>query len=165
MIGVFNFLKEVMDFQSHPHIKVSDNGVISTTSDHYLNSKRVKKKWSDKMKGLCEAGCGDAVQVYGAPYCPDCHFKYGQARSVLVFSPSTSKPVEAEDNEYLLLNQCDGYHLATAMFDDQGAFECFHVFGTNIYSDGDFYCAWAKLPDAVKSLQPIFVKTTACSSA
>ena len=58
----------------------------------------------------------------------------------------------------MLLNKCDGYHLAEPMFDDQGNFECFYLEGGDFaYPDGRFYEAWGALPDSFEELHPIFV--------
>ncbi len=50
--------------------------------------------------------------------------------------------------EYLILNPCDGFHLADAMFDED-EFEGFYDFANGRF-DEDFYVAWAKIPDSWK---------------
>jgi len=71
----------------------------------------------------------------------------------LQFKPSTQKPhYEPEpDAEYLLLNPCDGFHIAYGNFDhDTQEFERFSNFTGGQTYGPDQYIAWAKLPDAVK---------------
>lgn len=104
------------------------------------------------MKPMCEANCGRATEVYGNRYCPECHERYTPAREVLDFRPTGEIP--QQPGEYILVNPCDGYHVADAVFDDDG-FENFLVFGRDVGTN--FYIAWAKLPDALERLHPIFV--------
>jgi hypothetical protein len=57
---------------------------------------------------------------------------------------------------FVLYNQCDGFHIAFAHWDDEGVFEGFFDFlGRNEFKD-DFYEAWAKLPDCNDVLFPVF---------
>lgn len=63
----------------------------------------------------------------------------------LEFLPNTQTPTEPGD--YVLYNQCDGYHIVEASFADDGAFEGFYFFGGRTVGD-DFYRAWAKLPES-----------------
>jgi len=72
----------------------------------------------------------------------------------LKFHPSSEKPTERGD--YLLYNQCDGYHIAEARFYD-GEFFSFAWFADGLI-DKDFYCAWALLPDGTKTLYDAFAK-------
>ncbi len=50
------------------------------------------------------------------------------------------------DGEYLIINPCDGFHLATAAFDEDGCFCGFYEF---MRGRDDFYVAWAKLPESI----------------
>lgn len=71
----------------------------------------------------------------------------------LVFQPASVAPTERGD--YLIYNQCDGYHIVEPFFDDDGDFLAFHTFMGN-FIDPDFYCAWALLPDAVRVMFDAF---------
>ena len=64
---------------------------------------------------------------------------------------------QGEDEvECLLLNPCDGHHVAYARF-DEGEFAGFWSFCSDQhYTKGDFYFAWAKLPDVVNEMLPVF---------
>lgn len=101
----------------------------------------------------CEANCGSRIQVYGNKYCPGCYKKYSNASFKLDFRPVSETP--KEDGTYLLMNPCDGYHVAEAMFRDDGGFDCFTLDFKQVVPS--FYVAWAKLPDTVKEIHPIFV--------
>lgn len=63
----------------------------------------------------------------------------------LVFHHQSIAPTEA--GEYLLYNQCDGYHWAEAYFFNDGSFNAFFTFMHEEFSP-DTYQAWAKLPSA-----------------
>lgn len=67
----------------------------------------------------------------------------------LVFHAVGTLPTNA--GTYLLYNQCDGYHLVDAWFDD-GEFQFFHFWMNRSPITDDFYVAWAELPDTVGSL-------------
>jgi hypothetical protein len=43
-MGIFTALKAKKGFKRHSHISVSNDGVISTTSAHYLRSSEAKGK-------------------------------------------------------------------------------------------------------------------------
>lgn len=73
----------------------------------------------------------------------------------LDFRPASERPTEQGD--YILYNQCDGYHIVEAWFDD-GEFSDFWVFAASKPISKDFYCAWAKLPDTLKDLYPKFAR-------
>lgn len=73
----------------------------------------------------------------------------------LKFRPSSEAPTERGD--YLLYNQCDGYHVAEGRF-DEGEFTGFHFFADPNPISEDFYCAWALLPDGVKTMYDAFAK-------
>lgn len=79
----------------------------------------------------------------------------------LTFHPNTTSPTD--EGWYLLYNQCDGYHLAEATFDDTGEFDCFWNSWEGKNSSGmhygtEMYCAWAKLPDTLKDLYDTFAR-------
>lgn len=74
----------------------------------------------------------------------------------LKFHPASDKPTEPGD--YLLYNQCDGYHVAKAWFGDNGEFVGFWFFAASRPIPEDFYCAWALLPDGVKTMYDAFAK-------
>jgi len=62
----------------------------------------------------------------------------------LVFKHQSEQPTEHGD--YLIYNQCDGYHLVEARFMPDGSFLGFYDWcGMDPYPD-DFYVAWAILP-------------------
>ena len=73
----------------------------------------------------------------------------------LDFRPVSEEPTEPGD--YLLYNQCDGYHIAEAHFDDD-EFDAFYSFACTCRYGTDFYRAWAKLPDTIKTLYELFAK-------
>jgi len=78
----------------------------------------------------------------------------------LNFKAASVDPIDDGDvfGEYLLYNQCDGYHIAYAHF-AEGVFDGFRNFlGTCSY-ERDFYAAWAKLPDCNDVLYPAFGRT------
>jgi len=66
--------------------------------------------------------------------------------------PSNTQGDDVEHCEFVLWNQCDGFHLAyRAMYDD-GQFICFEDFtGRSTWNPGDFQ-AWARLPEVNSSL-------------
>lgn len=105
----------------------------------------------------CNAKCGKEVRVYGSQYCPECHQKYLMANFSLRFFPALQAPHRSLDGEeVLLLNTCDGYHLAFVRFYTDGVFEGFSNFNEDQwYKPGESFQAWAKLPDVVKELIPI----------
>lgn len=72
----------------------------------------------------------------------------------LDFRPASETPTERGD--YLLYNQCDGYHIAEAWFDD-GEFVGFY-FHAQGFASPNFYRAWALLPDTAKTLYDVFAK-------
>jgi hypothetical protein len=72
----------------------------------------------------------------------------------LEFHQASEEPTEPGD--YLLYNQCDGYHVAEAWF-PEGEF-CGFYFWPHDHVSPNFYCAWAKLPDTVKTLYDVFAK-------
>lgn len=76
------------------------------------------------------------------------------AKFDLNFFISSERPTEPGD--YLIYNQCDGYHVAEAWF-DEGEFQGFY-FHAQGFASPDFYCAWAKLPDSVRTMYDLFAK-------
>lgn len=62
----------------------------------------------------------------------------------LLIKPQAEVPTEAGD--YLLYNQCDGFHIVEAHFFEDGSFDGFYSFMGEEFKD-DSYMAWAKLPD------------------
>lgn len=111
------------------------------------------------LKPMCAANCGNRTEVWGHKYCPDCDSKYAAARETLVFCPASEAPSYDPDcgTHYLLLNPCDGYHLAYANFDvDDKDFLGFSNWTRDDYLEKDFFIAWAKIPDPLKHLIPIF---------
>lgn len=78
----------------------------------------------------------------------------------LNFFPSVQDPTE--EGDYLLYNQCDGYHLATAYFDD--GFDCFMSWGGGVIQTA-CYQAWAKLPESHTDLFNLFAIDTAIAGA
>jgi len=110
------------------------------------------------MKPMCEANCGNRTQVSGCKYCPECYQKYELARSYLNWCPALETPrYESDsDQEYLILNPCDGYHIVYTDFDHETKkFERFTDFMRTQTYDETFFIAWAKLPDGLK-LSEIF---------
>ncbi len=74
----------------------------------------------------------------------------------LQLKPSIQQPdYEAEpDAAYLLLNPCDGFHIAYGNFDhDEQKFERFSNFSGGQTYTPDSYIAWARLPDALKIIE------------
>ena len=63
----------------------------------------------------------------------------------LVFHPASEEPIEAGD--YVLFNQCDGFHLAELILTDNGKPDGFAFAADGSYVLRRFYQAWAKLPD------------------
>ncbi|MDO8415504.1 MAG: hypothetical protein Q7S87_04765 [Agitococcus sp.] len=61
----------------------------------------------------------------------------------LNFRPTSEKPTA--DGDYIIYNQCDGYHVVSAWIID-GEFEGFHFFADKKTIPEDWYCAWALLP-------------------
>lgn len=43
MLKLIRLIKESRNFKCNPHISVSDNGVISTTAEHYRNSPKARE--------------------------------------------------------------------------------------------------------------------------
>lgn len=112
------------------------------------------------MKPMCEANCGKHTAVYGNKYCPECHDNYAPACFPLVFRPKAEAPRQSENQRTaLLLNKCDGYHVAYIRFFDDGEFDGFYSF-TGIEYETELYAAWAVLPDEVNDLHSIFAKDT-----
>jgi Lar family restriction alleviation protein len=75
----------------------------------------------------------------------------------LRFHSSAEYPTE--EGDYLLYNQCDGYHFATAYILD-GKFDCFMDWNSGVY-EPDWYCAWAKLPESHTDLFDLFASKAA----
>jgi hypothetical protein len=73
----------------------------------------------------------------------------------LDFHPASDEPTDPGD--YLLFNQCDGYHIAEAWFEENGEFISFAWFAGGLVSKS-FYRAWALLPDTVKTLYDVFAE-------
>lgn len=73
----------------------------------------------------------------------------------LVFNPVGTVPALA--GTYLLYNQCDGFHLVEAWF-DEGEFQYFHFWMHMSPIPDDFYVAWAALPDATGLLFQQFAR-------
>lgn len=105
----------------------------------------------------CEAKCGKEVRVYGCRWCPECYDKYSKARFFLDFMPPHQEPMRHLDGEeVLLMNTCDGYHLAYVRFDNQGDFQGFSDFlEEKWFEPGEFFQCWAPLPDVIKQVMPI----------
>jgi hypothetical protein len=74
----------------------------------------------------------------------------------LDFHPASEEPTKPGD--YLLYNQCDGYHVVEAHFYDDGEFDGFYFFASAKPVSADFYRAWALLPDSVKTMYDAFAK-------
>jgi len=72
----------------------------------------------------------------------------------LQFHPVGTDP--AEEGDYLLYNQCDGFHLASAWFDDGGFMGFFNFSSYEI--PPDCYRAWAMLPTSHETLFNLFAK-------
>lgn len=72
----------------------------------------------------------------------------------LQFHPAETDPTE--EGDYLLYNQCDGYHFASPYFYD-GKFEAFMSWKGSVY-EPDWYCAWALLPTSHTTLFDLFAK-------
>ncbi|MEN6540874.1 MAG: hypothetical protein ABFC67_14800 [Mizugakiibacter sp.] len=72
----------------------------------------------------------------------------------LLFLPTSSRPTV--EGDYLLYNQCDGYHIAEARKDDDGEIE-FYFFGSGMPVSRESYCAWAMLPDT-QDMFPLFAR-------
>lgn len=64
-------------------------------------------------------------------------------RCDLEFFPANVEPTE--EGDYLLFNQCDGYHIVEAWIVD-GVFAGFYFFANPQPVSREFYRAWAKLP-------------------
>jgi hypothetical protein len=77
----------------------------------------------------------------------------------LEFHPSTETPTERGD--YLLYNQCDGYHIAEywdGQREQHGIEPGFRFFAAPGIVGPDFYSAWAKLPNTLTDLYPRFAR-------
>jgi hypothetical protein len=74
----------------------------------------------------------------------------------LDFYPQAKVPIV--HGEYLLYNQCDGYHQAAARFDEAGTFIGFFSFMGHEY-EPDTYQAFARLPDTQCLYELFGVKT------
>lgn len=87
---------------------------------------------------------------------------------MLMFFPTSQKPVRPTGinptGDYLLYNQCDGYHLAEARWHDNGEFNRFCTFMGETFEE-DFYCAWALLPQTSTVLFSVFARRQSQSSA
>lgn len=70
----------------------------------------------------------------------------------LEFHPASEDPTE--EGDYLLYNQCDGFHLASAWIDGDD-FEGFFSFNSHQFPP-DAYCAWARLPESHTELFALF---------
>lgn len=66
-------------------------------------------------------------------------------RLALEFFPQRESPKE-DGGDYLLYNQCDGFHVVQAHVTD-GEFLGFKFWAQPEFIPDDFYQAWAKLPD------------------
>lgn len=73
----------------------------------------------------------------------------------LDFRPASEDPTTPGD--YLLYNQCDGYHVVEAWFTD-GEFVGFWPFAASKPVSKDFYRAWALLPDSTNTMFVAFGK-------
>ncbi len=73
----------------------------------------------------------------------------------LDFRPASEVPTV--EGDYVLYNQCDGYHVVEAWF-DEGEFCGFYFFANPKAVSKDFYCAWAPLPKC-NSLYDAFART------
>ncbi len=62
----------------------------------------------------------------------------------LDFRPVSEDPTE--EGDYVIYNQCDGYHIVESHFED-GEFVDFYFWPFKPVGK-DFYRAWAKLPEA-----------------
>ncbi|AEF45825.1 hypothetical protein SerAS12_2705 [Serratia sp. AS12] len=68
----------------------------------------------------------------------------------IVFQPACATPSKSMSNDYVIINECEGYSLVKAVFDKDGEFTCFigWVGGdTQTYSPQD-YSVWALLPSS-----------------
>lgn len=109
------------------------------------------------MKQYCKTNCGNRVQVTGCKFCPECYYPHSQLTSTLQFFTSEHSPPfnpqRDADQEFLILNPCDGYHIAYAIFDEgTKKFESFCNFMRNPYPS-DFYVAWAELPCTTETIE------------
>jgi hypothetical protein len=77
-----------------------------------------------------------------------------QMKFELDFRPASETPTEPGD--YIIYNQCDGYHIVEAWFEG-GIFLSFAVFAGEIVSKS-FYRAWAKLPESHTTMYAAFAK-------
>ena len=66
-----------------------------------------------------------------------------------------------QEGDYILFNQCDGYHLVEAWFGEANVFEGFYRFGSVYKFPREAYCAWALLPDTVTTMFQRFVEESA----
>lgn len=55
MVNLIKTIIEGMRFKPHPHIKVSGNGVISTTSTHIISTKQYRDN-HEKLKEMIDNG-------------------------------------------------------------------------------------------------------------
>lgn len=82
-------------------------------------------------------------------------------KSELVFHPASEKPVKPSTGStglgYLLYNRCDGFHVVSAIWFEDGEFCAFQGFMGRPWLDGD-YNAWAELPDCNVEAYEKFVK-------
>jgi hypothetical protein len=69
-----------------------------------------------------------------------------------------------EEGDYVLYNQCDGFHCAEARLDPDGSFAGFFTFMGTPYQD-DEYQAWARLPDTDALYERFSDKPTTTMSA
>ncbi len=74
----------------------------------------------------------------------------------LIWHPVGEEPDSPGD--YILYNQCDGYHIVEGHFyADTGEFDEFRFFaGPSVTKD--FYRAWAKLPEGHTTMYDLFAK-------
>lgn len=75
---------------------------------------------------------------------------------MLEWHPASEEPTQ--EGDYLLYNECDGYHVAECLFEEDGTPNGFTFFadGGSYPVTRDFYEAWARLPNT-KLLYGYFV--------
>lgn len=76
-----------------------------------------------------------------------------QVTEQVVFRPASEKLTKELDGKWLiLLNPCDGWHIAHVVAFEEGG-EVYHVgayqFAGGEFEPHDFYVAWALLPDSI----------------
>jgi len=75
-----------------------------------------------------------------------------QIDETLIFRPASEKITEEYDGRWvILLNPCDGWHIAHVLASEEGG-EVYHVgayqFAGHEFEPHEFYVSWALLPDS-----------------